>query len=189
MWKVPGPACGLLTISVLVLIAAPASADSSGYYNNNSQFGMVLPYASLPSGQDEIRTADGTSCRSAVGGDGTYMDTGVIGTPATQNLDSSAAVYGRLVIPLGKKATRLDCTRLYDLEIERLRTELALAKMGLSGDAAAQAPSAAGKNWENEGWTNVTPTAASAAPIDPPLKANAAKKITAPAIIVSNSIY
>ena len=191
MRTISGPARGLLTVIALIGWVGPAGADGQGYYNNNSQFGMALPYDSMPNGQDEIHTADGTSCRSAVGGDGTYMDTGVIGSPSTEYLDSSAAVYGRLVIPLGNKSKRLDCTRLYDLEIERLRAELALARMGVSADAGAQAPAAAGKNWETEGWTKITPTsdlpsAAAPAPIAKRAKKAAA---AAPAVVVSESIY
>ena len=78
-------------------------------YQSNTQYGVALPNASLPTGSDEVRAADGTSCRSAVGGDGAYMDTGVIGSPGQDSSDFSGAVYTRLVVPLGGRQKRLNC--------------------------------------------------------------------------------
>lgn len=43
----------------------------------------------------------------------------------------STGVYSRVVVPLGHSPKRVDCTRLHELEIERLRMELELARMGL----------------------------------------------------------
>ncbi|MEN0002223.1 MAG: hypothetical protein AAF940_15195, partial [Pseudomonadota bacterium] len=86
---------------------------------------------SLPTGHDEVRAADGTTCRSAVGGSGAYLDIGIIGNP--QDIGSGSSAYGRIVIPLGfKRRNRLDCSRLYQLEVDRLATELKLMQMGLS---------------------------------------------------------
>jgi len=106
---------------------------------------VALPNASLATGSDEVRAADGTSCRSAVGGDGAYVDSGVIGSPGQSNSDFSGAVYTRLVVPLGGRKKRLDCASLYELEIQRLRMELDLARMGLSGQAG---------NWQDQGWSS-----------------------------------
>jgi hypothetical protein len=39
--------------------------------------------------------------------------------------------YGRVVVPLGRGPKRLDCVKLYELEVERLKLELELAKAGL----------------------------------------------------------
>ena len=169
MWTLSRPACRRLTIVAFNLISVasclmvnPALADSNSYYQNNAQFGMQLPYASMPNGQDEIRTAEGTSCRSAVGGDGTYLDSGVIGTPGGNDLEASAAIYSRIVVPLGSKAKRLDCSRLYDLEIRRLKMELDLARMGLQRGAITGSAETQDSNWANEGWSNGTPQPASA---------------------------
>ena len=132
--------------------AGPLMAQqTNNSYQNNTQFGMSLPQAALPSGQDEIRTSDGTSCRSAVGGNGAYFDGGVIGTPEGENINSTAAAYGRIVIPLGRQAERLDCTTLYSLEIERLKMELRAAQMGIGGKTATQEADL-GDGWANEGW-------------------------------------
>lgn len=195
MWTFSRATCRLLAVTGLCIIGAgtPAHADGSNY-QNNSQFGMNLPYAALPNGQDEIRTADGTSCRSAVGGDGSYLDSGVIGTPGGGDVDAATAVYGRIVIPIGTKAKRLDCTKLYDLEIQRLKMELQLARMGLAGTGApeggGQSGSRSNANWQNEGWSSAAPTPAASKP-EPQnlLPGKKAKKIAKPAVQVIDSIY
>lgn len=110
-------------LAVLLFAALPAKAQE---VNQNS--GFSLPGVTLPQGTDEVRAADGTSCRSAVGGNGAYLDVGVIGKQSTAD---DNAYYGRVVVPLGKSPKRLDCAKLYELEVERLKLELELAKAGL----------------------------------------------------------
>jgi len=41
------------------------------------------------------------------------------------------AVYGRLVIPLGKTPERLDCSKFFDLEMRRQELELELLEQQL----------------------------------------------------------
>jgi hypothetical protein len=149
MRKIFRPTAWFVSLA-LVCVSTQALADSN-YIQNNQQFGVNLPQAALPSGSDEIRTTDGASCRSAVGGDGAYMDVGVIGSPESQDTNASAAAYGRLVIPLGYKAKRLDCSKLYNLEIQRLKMELELARMG-AGGSSNTAGAAVNSNWAEEGW-------------------------------------
>jgi hypothetical protein len=113
-----------LVAAAFLALATPALAQDASTSN-----GFSLPGVSLPSGTDEVRAADGTSCRSAVGGNGAYVDMGMIGKSASPADNSS--YYGRVVIPLGRAPKRLDCTKLYDLEVERLKLELELAKAGM----------------------------------------------------------
>jgi hypothetical protein len=151
-----------------------AAADE--YILNQNQNGFDLPGVTLPQGQDEVRAADGTTCSSAVSGSGAYIDVGVIGNRGfTGNGDFAS--YGRVVVPIGKKAKRLDCSKLYELEVERLRMELELLKMGVgsstSGETVgstvpeisaepAKARGSAGKQkavvkkkaWVTDGWTD-----------------------------------
>ena len=44
---------------------------------------------------------------------------------------SSAVGYARIIIPLGKAPERLDCNALYMLDIQRLKAEIELLKIGL----------------------------------------------------------
>jgi hypothetical protein len=81
------------------------------------------------------------------------MDMGVLGTPETSGVNGSAAAYGRLVIPFGAKPGRIDCTQLYNLEIARLKMELEIAKMGLSGKRTS-AEADMSESWANDGWVN-----------------------------------
>ncbi|MGV6819153.1 MAG: SPOR domain-containing protein [Parvularcula sp.] len=100
--------------------------SQSSVYNQNSVF---LPTPPTVSGQDVVRSADGGSCQSAIASGGPYMDFGVIGSEDFYDR-STAALYGRLVVPLGKRARRVDCTKLYELEISRMRMEIDLLRMG-----------------------------------------------------------
>ncbi len=112
-----------------VLTAAPASAQD--YIIQQNQNGFDLPGVSMPQGQDEVRASDGTTCSSAVAGSGAYLDVGVI-RGARGNTGNDMATYGRVVVPIGRKPKRLDCAKLYELEVERLRMELQLLKMGVT---------------------------------------------------------
>ena len=130
--------------ALVVTLAALCNPAVAGdvYTLNQNQNGFSLPGVSLPQGQDEVRAADGTTCRSAVGGSGAYVDVGVIGGSGAAS--GSMATYGRVVVPLGRSPARLDCSRLYALEVERLQMELRLLKMGLArgGAKPAAAPPA-----------------------------------------------
>ncbi|EHH13166.1 hypothetical protein MEA186_04701 [Mesorhizobium amorphae CCNWGS0123] len=132
---------------------------------NQNQTGFTLPGVTLPQGQDEVHASDGTTCRSAVSGSGAYLDVGVIRGNSNSQSNSDLATYGRVVVPIGRKPKRVDCSRLYELEVERLQLELKLLKMGLGADGqttgsvaaaaptAATAPAAASTGWANEGWS------------------------------------
>ena len=90
-----------------------------------------------PGGEDSITTSEGVRCSQSINSNGGYLDLGVIGgdlssyhnefTPQGQ----SAAAYARIVVPLGESPKRLDCSSLYQLEIERLKSEIKLLQMGL----------------------------------------------------------
>jgi len=163
MRQVSRQARDLMILGLVAFLATPATAEDI-YYLNQSQSGFNLPGVSLPQGQDEVRAADGTTCRSAVGGSGAYLDVGAIN--GSNNRNGDVATYGRVVIPLGQGGKRLNCAELYDLEIARLRAELKLLQMGLSsgggGDVAASTNGAASvaasaredANWANTGWSD-----------------------------------
>lgn len=145
MRKIPRHACALSILWVLVAIVPARAGD---YIISQKQTGFTLPGVALPSGQDEIRAADGTSCRSSIANSGAYLDSGVI----AGNDEYTAAAYGRVVIPLGRKPKRLDCSRLYELEIQRLQLELEMAKRGLgAGSGTDEANWTSGDEWGYDG--------------------------------------
>jgi hypothetical protein len=147
MRQVPRHAAVALLLSAA--LCGPARAGDV-YTLNQNQNGFSLPGVSLPQGQDEVRAADGTTCRSAVSGNGAYVDVGVIGGTGTST--GEMATYGRVVIPLGRTPPRLDCAKLYALEIERLQMELRLLKMGLAQGATKEGGGSA--SWAREGWSD-----------------------------------
>jgi hypothetical protein len=90
----------------------------------------MLPTQSPSYGQDEVQAAGGVACRSSVGGGGPYVDMGIVGSQDPYSRNTTSA-YARIVVPLGERPRRIDCSQLYQLEIERLRMELELARMSL----------------------------------------------------------
>ncbi len=161
-------------LAVAILLAAGvqnAFGQSADTYINQSISGFNLPGVQLPQGHDEVRAADGTTCRSAVSGSGAYMDVGIIGNPESSNTDASYSAYTRVVIPLGKKPERINCARLYNLEVQRLEMELKLMQMGLTrgiapvdetvsgvGDVSvptqvAKSTKTSGNAWDDDGWS------------------------------------
>jgi hypothetical protein len=77
-------------------------------------------------------------CSQSINSSGGYLDFGVAGgnldtytTPSTSTPGQSAIGYARIIIPLGTSPKRLDCARLYDLEIARLKAEIEMLKVGL----------------------------------------------------------
>lgn len=100
--------------------------NTSSSYNQN---GFNLPSMPTITGQDVVRGSGGLSCHSAIGSNGPNFDMGLIGSNDIFNRDS-VSVYGRITVPLGKRPKRVDCTKLYDLEIARLKMEIQLMRAG-----------------------------------------------------------
>lgn len=105
---------------------------------------FFLPRRKVRGGEDSIETAEGTRCRQAINSSGAYLDVGATGRKAAplqqgpagtafyaypQDRDSEGLLYARVTIPLGKRPKRIDCTRLYELEIARLRQQVELLSM------------------------------------------------------------
>ncbi len=176
MWQVSRRATLVAAAIVACVAGSGAQAQQNTNIVNQDVTGFNLPGVQLPQGHDEVRAADGTTCRSAVAGSGAYLDAGVIGNPNSTGGSKGLAAYGRVVIPLGKKAGRLDCGRLYDLEVKRLQMELRLMQMGLgrqgrqtdertasidsvdgaqeSADGETPPPNKAEEaDWADEGWS------------------------------------
>lgn len=121
-------------LGAFALAASAPALAGSGYY---------LPPAPVgPGGEDSIETASGTRCRQSINGNGAYLDVGVAGNRSTGNTDTTtfsgpfdhgnsteALGYARMIVPLGHKPQRLDCSRIYEMEIQRMQREIELLKM------------------------------------------------------------
>lgn len=160
---------GLIAAASVMVIPSLANAQNfanNPYYYSNHTFssGLYLPQVPMPSGQDEIRAADGTSCRSNAASNGAYLDVGAMGSQDVAGEVNNGTFYGRIIMPLGETPKRLDCTNLYNLEIQRLRHELELIRSGsgamtmLDADtgrpvaAVTTSARAAKAAWAEEGW-------------------------------------
>ena len=126
----------LALVASLLATHSPTFATTSGVY---------LPPAPQGSGgEDSVETAEGTRCRQSINSSGSYLDMGVTGRAASalpqgaevgpflgyqQDRDREGLLYARVTIPLGKRPQRIDCTRLYELEIARLKQQVELLSM------------------------------------------------------------
>jgi hypothetical protein len=113
-----------LTI-VLCCIASSAIADSS-------TLSLALPNPPMNYQSDRFR-AGNLDCSNAVGG-GTNLEFGVTGvvsnvggtvnTFGMAHQDKDVGVYARVVIPLDKPKSRINCDDLYQVELSQRRLEI-----------------------------------------------------------------
>lgn len=113
----------------MALILAGSAAEGAD--------GLLLPAPPVgPGGEDAITTSEGVRCSQSINSSGGYLDFGVAGGnlsnyATSSEEDQSTIGYARIIVPLGASPKRLDCSRLYDLEIARLRAEIELLKVGI----------------------------------------------------------
>jgi len=110
---------------VLCLIASSAVADSS-------TLSLALPNPPMNYQSDRFR-AGNLDCSNAVGG-GTNLEFGVTGvvsnvggtvnTFGTVHQGKDVGVYARVVIPLDKPKSRINCDDLYQVELSQRRLEI-----------------------------------------------------------------
>lgn len=112
----------ILTVMCL-MIGTSAGADS---------LNLALPSAPGSYQSDKFRAGD-LDCSNAIGS-ATRLETGVTGIITkgqdefglnTGNRTGDVGVYARIVIPLGKRVkSRIDCNRLYELELRKKQLEV-----------------------------------------------------------------
>lgn len=127
----------------LALVSAPL-------YPQTVVGNVMLPQApQFQQGQDRIRAADGTECSRSTGPRKRFADVGMLGgnmggngspygyyggSSGSQNYtQNGGAVYGRITFNLDPEQDELSCSRLYELELERLRLEVEQARLMGSG--------------------------------------------------------
>lgn len=126
----------ILFIAVYFVIGSWAGAA----YGQSSSINMAIPQTSPNFQTDRIRAGD-LECSMAIGSS-TNVEFGVVGIMnqddpmynlASQDpnfrYDNSdfirdVGVYGRITIPLGAPKERLNCNKLYQLELEKKRLEV-----------------------------------------------------------------
>ena len=116
-----------LVAIMCMLIGTSAVADSSS-------LNLALPSAPGNYQSDKFRAGD-LDCSNAIGS-ATNLELGVTGIINKGQYDAlnnyfndtragDIGVYARIVIPLGKRVkSRVDCSRLYDLELRKKQLEV-----------------------------------------------------------------
>ena len=100
------------------VMASSASAD-------NSSLALTLPSPPMNYQSDSFSTGS-TRCSNAVGG-GINLEYGVTGVLSGLDTDSrgrNIGVYARVVIPLDKPKSRINCDDLYQIELTQRRLEI-----------------------------------------------------------------
>ena len=121
-------------IIVLILVMS-----NSNVLAQSSSLNLAIPQSSQSYQSDRVRAGD-LECSAAIGSS-TNVEFGVVGIlnqndpyqnnvyvdPSVRNSDGfvrDVGVYARMQIPIGAPKERLDCTKLYRLEIEKKELEL-----------------------------------------------------------------
>src|SRR5690606_38019558 len=98
---------------------------------------LLPPPPNGPGGEDSITTSQGVRCSQSINSSGGYLDFGVTGGggldvgQSAVTANPTALGYARVIIPFGQQPQRLNCNRLYELEIDRLQREIQLLTIGL----------------------------------------------------------
>ena len=112
---------------------------NSNVLAQSSSLNLAIPQSPQSYQSDRVRAGD-LECSVAIGSS-TNVEFGVVGIlnqndpyqpnpyndPAMRNADGfvrDVGVYARMQIPIGAPKERLDCTKLYKLEIEKKELEL-----------------------------------------------------------------
>ena len=103
---------------VLCVISSSAVADSNS-------LSLALPSPPINYQSDSFSTGN-TRCSNAVGGgiNLEYGVTGVISGLDTNSRGKNIGVYARVVIPLDKPKSRINCDDLYQIELTQRRLEI-----------------------------------------------------------------
>ena len=114
-----------LLISLFIVIGSALNAESSS-------LNLQLPGVPGNYQSDKFRAGE-LDCSNAIGS-ATNLEVGVTGLIDKGDYDqlnnyinggTDVGVYARIMIPLGKRAkTRIDCNRLYDLELRKKQLEV-----------------------------------------------------------------
>ena len=124
LWGVYGVFC--IAVSVWFISAIQARSDSSS-------LAVQLPNPPMNYQSDRFR-AGNLDCSNAIGG-GTTLEWGVKGV--VNNNDGNVGqgkdigLYARIVIPLDKPRSRINCDDLYQLELTQRRLEVQMLRAEL----------------------------------------------------------
>ena len=117
-----------------IFLSVLISSLATTAFSDTSSLNLALPNAPQNYQSDKFRAGD-LDCSNAIGS-ATNLEFGVTGIIANGGYDSmnnyfndtragDVGVYARITIPLGKTVrSRIDCNRLYELELRRKQLEV-----------------------------------------------------------------
>lgn len=125
LWGAYGVFC--IAVSVWFISAIQARSDSSS-------LAVQLPNPPMNYQSDRFR-AGNLDCSNAIGG-GTTLEWGVTGVlnnfgNNTIGQEKDIGLYARIVIPLDKPRSRINCDDLYQLELTQRRLEVQMLRAEL----------------------------------------------------------
>ena len=105
----------------------PFMMMASVAYADSTALNLSLPGSASNYQSDKFRAGD-LDCSNAIGS-ATNLEFGVTGiiNPSTNIMENepNIGVFARITIPLGKRVrSRIDCNKLYELELEKKRLEV-----------------------------------------------------------------
>lgn len=106
------------------------------FCNANGVMSLSIPMSPGNFQSDRFRAGE-LDCSMAIGS-GVNVEFGVMGViananpltqPATNNISNNpntkdVGVYGRIIVPIGAPKNRIDCTHLYNLELNKRQMEI-----------------------------------------------------------------
>lgn len=81
----------------------------------------VMPNTQLPTGSDSIQTTDGFRCSQGIAADA-YVEVGAYTDSSNSGYNSGTGGFVKVVVPLFKDRQRVNCNKLYEMEL-RTRSE------------------------------------------------------------------
>lgn len=106
--------------------------------------GLVLPPSVPTFGSDEFHASDGTSCKSSMDG-AKRVEAGAFGTGSSydsrtvaqpyifpQEPSQNVGAYVRFSVSLDARKKRMDCSRLYEIELQKKQLELEVLRQSLT---------------------------------------------------------
>jgi len=120
---------------ILSIIGGAAIAD-------NASLALTLPNPPMNYQSDRFRSGN-LDCSNAVGGgiNLEYGVTGVLSSFDTENRGKDLGVYARIVIPLDRPRSRINCDDLYRIELTQRRLEIQMLREELNAMKDLQATS------------------------------------------------
>jgi len=127
----------------LFFLAASVSAESSS-------LSLQLPSPPMNYQADKFR-AGNLDCSNAVGGSTTleFGTTGVLTNMNTAVQGKDVGIYARIVIPLDKPRTRINCDDLFQLELSQRRLEVQVLRAELEQMKRMQSDNNNSMDFEN----------------------------------------